>query len=259
MASRNDTEGGSDRIDAPDERSSDRPHRLMPWLTALVLALAGFMMSTAAVNSRGHDLRPDHDGDLARLVRSQASHNADQARQVSELHEQINALSRQHEASPSPSPAQRDEEALTGLLPVRGTALRVTLDDAPLTVNPQGVDANMLVVHQQDIQTVVNALWAGGAEAMTIQGQRVIATTGIKCVGNTVVLHGVPYAPPYRIEAMGDVAAMRRALDDSEQVRIYRQYVEAYQLGWKVEDLGTVTMPAHSGSLELSRATPAAR
>ena len=53
-------------------------------------------------------------------------------------------------------------------------------------------------MHQQDIQAVVNALWAGGAEAMTIQGQRVISTTGIKCVGNTVVLHGVPYSPPYR-------------------------------------------------------------
>ena len=44
---------------------------------------------------------------------------------------------------------------------------------------------------------MVNALWRGGAEAMTIQGQRVISTTGIKCVGNTVVLHGIPYAPPY--------------------------------------------------------------
>ena len=51
---------------------------------------------------------------------------------------------------------------------------------------------------------MVNALWSGGAEAMTIQGQRVIATTGIKCVGNTVVLHGVPYAPPYVISAIGD-------------------------------------------------------
>jgi len=80
-------------------------------------------------------------------------------------------------------------------------------------VKPAGVDDDDLVVHQQDIQGVVNALWSGGAEALTIQGQRVIATTGIKCVGNTVVLHGVPYAPPYVIEAIGDQAALESALE----------------------------------------------
>ena len=57
---------------------------------------------------------------------------------------------------------------------------------------------------------MVNALWSGGAEAMTIQGQRVISTTGIKCVGNTVLLHGVPYSPPYVITAVGDHARCRR-------------------------------------------------
>ena len=57
---------------------------------------------------------------------------------------------------------------------------------------------------------MVNALWSGGAEAMTLQKQRVISTTGIKCVGNTVVLHGVPYAPPYEITAIGDLDALQR-------------------------------------------------
>ena len=56
---------------------------------------------------------------------------------------------------------------------------------------------------------MVNALWSGGAEAMTIQGQRVISTTAVKCVGNTVVLHGIPYAPPYVISAIGNRPAPR--------------------------------------------------
>ena len=59
---------------------------------------------------------------------------------------------------------------------------------------------------------MVNALWSGGAEAMTIQGQRVISTTGVKCVGNTVVLHGIPYAPPYVISAIGNPDRLRAAL-----------------------------------------------
>src|SRR5690606_12130196 len=98
--------------------------------------------------------------------------------------------------------------------PVSGPGVRVVLTDAPADVRPAGVDDDALVVHQQDIQAVVNALWAGGAEAMTIQGQRVIATTGIKCVGNSVVLHGIPYAPPYVIEAIGPSDDMLTSLDD---------------------------------------------
>ncbi|MDO5533385.1 MAG: DUF881 domain-containing protein, partial [Propionibacteriaceae bacterium] len=130
----------------------------------------------------------------------------------------------------------------------------VVLTDAPASVQPAGVDADLLVVHQQDIQAVANALWAGGAEAMTIQGQRVSARTGIKCVGNTVVLHGVPYAPPYRITAIGDQARLERALRDSEYLTLYRQYVDAYRLGYEVSRQASVRMPAYTGPAEFTHA-----
>jgi uncharacterized protein YlxW (UPF0749 family) len=106
-------------------------------------------------------------------------------------------------------------------------------------------------VHQQDIQAVVNALWAGGAEAMTLQDQRVISTTGIKCVGNTVVLHGVPYAPPYEITAIGDLDALQESLDSSEYVDGYKTYVDAYNLGYEVSTDQDVTMPPYDGSIDL--------
>ncbi|MPN08316.1 hypothetical protein SDC9_155598 [bioreactor metagenome] len=96
---------------------------------------------------------------------------------------------------------------------------------------------------------MVNALFAGGAEAMTIQDQRVIATTAVKCVGNTVVLHGVPYAPPYVITAIGNQSALEAALAADPGVQIYRQYAQAYQLGYQQQRIGEVTMPGFSGSL----------
>ena len=65
--------------------------------------------------------------------------------------------------------------------------------------------------------------------------QRVISTTAVKCVGNTVVLHGIPYAPPYEISALGDQARLRDALARSEPIQIYQQYVEAYGLVFQVE------------------------
>ena len=113
----------------------------------------------------------------------------------------------------------------------------MTLKDAPPEVvkdNPD-VDADWLVIHQQDIQAVVNALWAGGADAISIQNHRVISTTGIKCVGNSVVLHGVPYLPPYRITAIGDRQKLQQALDDSKYIDNLQDYVVKFQLGYEVK------------------------
>ena len=242
-----------------DVRSDSRHPRLARSASVIVMALAGLMMTTAAINSRGHDLRPERDTDMATLVRSQASHNAALQKEAAGLRAQVEDLSKANQTPGVTSSVISSASALApsvGLEAVSGKALRVTLDDAPLSENPDGVDANMLVVHQQDIQMVVNTLWSGGAEAMTIQGQRVISTTAVKCVGNTVVLHGVAYAPPYVIEVIGDLNAMQKALDTSEAVRIYKEYVSAYQLGWSVERAGQVTMPAYTGAVAVSHATP---
>ncbi|MES6262394.1 DUF881 domain-containing protein [Cutibacterium acnes] len=242
-----------------DVRSDSRHPRLARSASVIVMALAGLMMTTAAINSRGHDLRPERDTDMATLVRSQASHNAALQKEAAGLRAQVEDLSKANQTPGVTSSVISSASALApsvGLEAVSDKALRVTLDDAPLSENPDGVDANMLVVHQQDIQMVVNTLWSGGAEAMTIQGQRVISTTAVKCVGNTVVLHGVAYAPPYVIEAIGDLNAMQKALDTSEAVRIYKEYVSAYQLGWSVERAGQVTMPAYTGAVAVSHATP---
>ena len=242
-----------------DVRSDSRHPRLARFATVSVMALAGLMMTTAAINSRGHDLRPERDTDMATLVRNQASHNAALQKEAAGLRAQVDNLSKADQTPGVTSSAVSSASALApsvGLGAVSGKALRVTLDDTPLSENPGGVDANMLVVHQQDIQMVVNTLWSGGAEAMTIQGQRVISTTAVKCVGNTVVLHGVAYAPPYVIEAIGDPDALQKALDTSEAVRSYKEYVSAYQLGWSVERAGRVTMPAYTGAVAISHATP---
>lgn len=204
----------------------------------------------SAVNARGTDLRPGRNTDLVALVQSQSRRNVELARRLTTLREQLDGLTRADEHADLGAEAEEASE-LAGLRAVVGPALTVTLDDAPATVAADGVDADLLVVHQQDIQAVVNALWSGGAEAMTIQGQRVISTTGVKCVGNTVVLHGVPYAPPYVISAIGDQPGLRSALATNTAVRIYKQYVDAYGLTYAETAQVRARFPAHQGSLEL--------
>ena len=242
--------------DPSSDHASPRTKRRRRGASILVVCLAGFMMTTAAINSRGQDLRPDTNSSMTDIVRKQAQRNSDLQAEAKGLRSDVEKLSREKQGAPSADPTASAAAAPAGLQPVKGPAIEVVLSDAPLSVEADGVDANMLVVHQQDIQAVVNALWSGGAEAMTIQGQRVTAMTAVKCVGNTVVLHGVPYAPPYHIQAIGDLESLHEALDESESVRIYQQYVDAYQLGWKVRDKPSVIMPPFAGQATTGVVTP---
>jgi uncharacterized protein YlxW (UPF0749 family) len=73
-------------------------------------------------------------------------------------------------------------------------------------------------------------------------------------VGNSVVLHGVPYLPPYRIAAIGDAGRLQRALDESKYIDTLKDYVVRFQLGYEVKPVASIDMPAYQGTLELQHA-----
>jgi uncharacterized protein YlxW (UPF0749 family) len=223
-------------------------------LTAMICALGGFMIIISALHAQGTDLRPARNTDLVSLVQSQSRRNTELARQATGLRGEVDRLAARGDEHSDLGPELARATRRVGLTGVSGPAVTVTLDDAPSNVAADGIEPDLLVVHQQDIQAVVNALWSGGAEAMTIQKKRVISTTAVKCVGNTVVLHGIPYAPPYVITAIGDPVRLRAALAASEPIQIYQQYVEAYGLVYREKSEPEVTLPPHQGSLELVHA-----
>ena len=98
---------------------------------------------------------------------------------------------------------QVDEIALAaGLVAVTGPGVEVSLDDSSLEESPSG-NINDLVIHSQDVQAVVNSLWRSGAEAMSINGQRLVSTSAVLCVGNTLLLNGTVHSPPYVVRAIG--------------------------------------------------------
>jgi len=247
---------------AVKRRARTRRSRSLRWriLVPLMFVVAGALFVTSAINADGTDLRAGRYADLGSLLRQQKAETDAARAEVSRLAQEVETLSGrvgdnrvrrvQEQAKTLRQPA--------GLVPVKGPGLTVTLDDAPDdVVNSADIEVDKLVVHQQDIQAVVNAMWAGGAEAMTIQDQRVISTTGIKCVGNTVRLHGVPYSPPYVITAVGNPEAMLTSIDTSPYIEIYKQYVEVYQLGYEVDPRTDVELPGYEGSTDLKFARPA--
>ncbi len=228
-------------------------------LVPVVAAIAGVLFAMIALTSKGTELR-SLGRDLPTQVREVNRQVEAKTRQVAALQAQVDALAA--DLAPTDSALadlSRQADALgipAGHVPVSGPAISVTLDDAPRTSNPlpDGVTADDIVVHQQDVQGVVNALWANGAEAMMIQDQRVISTSAVRCVGTTLILQGRVYSPPYSITAIGDVPGMQRGLDSDLTVSIYRQYVDALGLGYEVTTTPTLTMPGFTGALTLETA-----
>ncbi len=228
-------------------------------VTVGVFAAAGLLMVTSAGNAQGTDLRPERYAGLADLAQARAERVADLRGQVTELTEEVEQLSQGAGGSELRTIRDRAtaERLAAGLEPVSGPGLVVTLDDAPKDVLVSaGQYVNQALVHQQDIQGVANALWAGGAEALTIRGVRIAATTGIKCVGNTVILNGYPYGPPYDIAAIGDPVRLRESVEESPFVQSYLRRVEVWQLGYDVEGEEDLHAPAFTGLLDVTHATP---
>ncbi|MCH6161402.1 DUF881 domain-containing protein [Streptomyces marispadix] len=238
-----------------------RPARLA---TLGVFALAGLIFWISFNTAHGTDLRTDSSMlRLSDLIQERSRKNAELDASAAAVRGQVDRLARRDSGS-SDEENRRLEglEKDAGTKKVAGAGLSVTLDDAPPNATAQipGVpepQANDLVIHQQDLQAVVNALWKGGAEGIKIMDQRLISTSAVRCVGNTLILQGRVYSPPYKVTAVGDQESLQKALDSSPAIQNYLQYVDAYDLGWKVDERKSVTLPGYSGTVDLHYAKPA--
>lgn len=221
----------------------------------VVMALCGVLFVSTSRLAGGGSIRDDA-GSVAEVLR-------ERGRTIDELTDSASAKrTRIEELSGGTGTAedrtQRVADAV-GLSAVTGPGVRVTLSDAPTSAlgSIDGVTADDLVVHQQDMEAFINALWAGGAEAMMLQDQRVINGSAFRCAGNTLLLEGRVYSPPFVITAIGDPEAMMAALDAASGVSLYREWVEYVGLGERSEILDEVTLPAFDGSLTIDVAREA--
>ncbi|ROS75568.1 DUF881 domain-containing protein [Cellulomonas sp. PhB143] len=222
----------------------------------LVLAACGLMFATSAKLAHGSGER--HPENLAELVESESGRVEDLTTRVRTLDAQIAHLRPAGSTAPSKAEAQAESntQVAAATVAVRGPGLTVALDDAPPGNYGEDFRPDDLVVHQQDLQSVINALWAGGAEAMTLQGQRVDSTTAFRCVGNVLILQGRVYSPPFEVAAIGDQDALRAALDRSPEIAVYKTYVDVVHLGYDVNEESRIAMPRAESS-DLEHAVPA--
>jgi uncharacterized protein YlxW (UPF0749 family) len=215
-------------------------------------AAAGFLFVASGITADGTNLRTGGLEDLRSLVLDRANKVGVLQGKVETLATEVNALSIT-KVDPALSLQISQLEQATGLTPVTGSALRIALDDAPREPGsplPDGVGLDDLVVHQQDVQSVVNAMWRGGATAVQVMDQRIISTSAIRCVGNTLLLQGQVYSPPFIVMAVGNTSDLQQALKDEPGVSLYREYVKRLNLGWDVSILNKTTIPGWRGSIQ---------
>ncbi|HEX5496512.1 MAG TPA: DUF881 domain-containing protein, partial [Mycobacteriales bacterium] len=249
---------------AAAERAGQRPHRPGPAsrvLTAAALLIVGVILGVAFRQTQQHAPASQRTRDgLARDVARQTGVSDRLQRQAESLsarlaNERDSVLARSQAGDAAADRLAR-LEAMTGLTAVTGPGVTVTIGDAqasrrtdPVTGQPVVVppDENGRIL-DRDIQSVVNALWSAGAEAITVNGERLSTTTPIRAAGDAILVDLMPVSTPYRIDAVGDPGVLLPKFADSVAARRFQTYVSAYGIAFGARRADRIRMRAATES-----------
>ena len=233
-------------------------HRFTSKIAAIfAFAAAGFLLAASTLTANGSDIRVERPAQLRDLVQNEANKIDKLENNLIDIQSEIEEITNGSVRSEIESTQVKIQQLspVAGFTSMVGPGLVITLNDVPqvdLSIpENERPDVNDLLIHQEDVQSVVNALWAGGAQGVSLMGKRVIATSAVKCVGNTLLLHGKVYSPPFRIEAIGDVTKLSKSLRDDPNVAILQDYVDLFGLVYEVQRAALIELPPYEGSLLL--------
>lgn len=235
------------------------PGRRSRPLLATGCVLLGFLLATVVrTRPANPEARLTREYRLADLIERQQQSTTVLRQQVAGLRSEVEGV-RGRLAGGEVQSAEREQQLAdlglaAGLVAVAGPGVRVTLDDSELDRAPTG-NVNDLVVHSQDVQAVVNALWKAGAEAVAINGQRLVSTSAVLCVGNTLLLNGTVHSPPYTVSAVG---AGKDRFEADSLVRRLHDDATTFGLRFSVARMDDVEVPAYRGATSLTYARPTA-
>lgn len=141
---------------------------------------------------------------------------------------------------------------LAGLTEVRGPGVIVEMSDSTRQPSP-GQDPNAFLIHDYDVLKVVNELFSAGAEAVSVNGLRFVATTEVRCAGNVLMINGVRVAPPLKILAIGDPKTLESGLKMRGGIV---DNLTLWGIEVKVRTEQEITVPAYTGPLDFRYAQP---
>ena len=132
-----------------------------------------------------------------------------------------------------------------GLTPLVGPGVIVRLDDSSRKART-GENPNLYLIHDDDLLKVINELRAAGAEALSVNGQRLTGTSEIRCAGPTLSVNNVRSAPPFEVRAIGDTHALEQALKMRGGVA---DTLKVWGIELVIETADDVYIPAYKGAL----------
>lgn len=236
---------------AATARSGGRPgswtRRVVPLAVGLVAASFLVVIAAVQAHARAPAAARAHER-LVAQVQQESKAVADLSSEVDRLRAVTGALrdsSLQGSAAGAALSTQLARaELAAGTVAVTGPGLRVTLDDAPATGAGQGNQGQGNRVEDRDLQGVVNALWASGAEAIAVNGQRLTGQSSIRSAGDAILVDFQPLRPPYVVEAIGDPVGMETTFAQSAAVARMRSYVQLYGLRFGYARASGLELPA---------------
>ncbi|MFF7591558.1 DUF881 domain-containing protein [Kitasatospora purpeofusca] len=253
--------------EAAAARGGDGPYRIPGTVRGLItlgagLALVGAVITVGAVNAHKAEptLAKERDALIHRI--NDANGSADHLQQqVQDLRRKVDSTQRQALA-----PGEGDPAALAGgvgLAEVTGPGVKLVLEDAAGTGAGGNVDpragqgfSNSGRLRDRDLQLVVNGLWASGAEAVSINGQRLTALSAIRAAGEAVLVDNRPLVPPYTVQALGDGPRLLGAFESAMAGQYLRLLQEKYGIKSTLSAQKSLTLPAAVG-VSLRTAQPA--
>jgi uncharacterized protein YlxW (UPF0749 family) len=219
----------------------------------LAAALLGFLAVLAASQPE-QPLRETRRLELADLIRQEGARVERLRAQVGSLERSLEELAQASGSLGELSGRLESLEASAGAGSLQGPGIVVKLDDSGSARSPTG-DPNDLLVHERDIQTVVNALWSAGAEAVAVAGQRLTGLSAVRCTGNTLLLHGRVHVPPYVIGAIGNPRRLATELSVQPGMERLVAAVESFGIRLSIES-GSVRIPGEGSPASLKLASP---
>ncbi len=211
-------------------------------VVAVVVAVFGALVATAFVqNSRSEDV--DSAGRNALIERINTQRDRVDGLQSdiaalrdtnAELGDRLTAIN--EEAQATAARLQR-LEVRTGFLAVRGPGVRVTVDNAP------NADASQLV-RDSDLALLANGLWTAGAEAISINGQRLTALSAMRNSGVPIEINSVGIAPPYTVLAIGDMSSMQANFIDSSSGLAFDGLARELGITYNMDNDDDLSLPA---------------
>jgi uncharacterized protein YlxW (UPF0749 family) len=239
-----------------------------PWrgrlLVAVTMAIAGVLAAVtygqAAVTSQG---RQEVRAALVRDIQRESEVSDELTTQLAELRAEVSSTRDEVLAASAVGQQALDElelaEQRAAAAPVTGPGLLVTLANADPTADADPVGGATEEdprgrVADGDLQLVVNSLWAAGAEAVSINGQRLGPTTAIRFAGEAVLVDFRPVTNPYEVSAIGDPDTLASRFLTSPEVGALAAISELYDLRFDYSEEDELSLPAaNTPELRLAR------